>query len=191
MVFESKNTLRKIYRQKRAELSSKQRKVKNRLIEKNFFANIPVKSNSVIAGYIAYGAEVNIELLLDLYSELGHIICLPCIEEENSPLTFRQYKKGIELITHNKYGIKQLDSSFPEVFPNIIITPLVAFDSSGSRIGQGGGFYDRTFENLTLLNVDFLAVGVAYKCQQTHYIPTNSYDHRLDAIITEERVFTF
>ncbi len=190
MLLETKDEIRNIFRQKRAELSDKDRKLKNRDIVKNFYANISLKPKSVIAGYIAMPSEVDISLLLEMYEEAGHTICLPCVERENEPLVFRKYKRGAPLLLNKKFGTKEPPDNFEEVTPNIIITPLVAFDAAGTRLGQGGGFYDRTFNNLTGFH-DFIAVGVAYACQQTPYLKPYPHDFKLDAIATEKKVFVF
>ena len=190
MLFETKDEIRKIFRDKRAKISDKQRKLKNREIVKNFYANISIKPRSIIAGYIPIGSEVDISLLLEMYEEDGHTLCLPCVDEKDAPMVFRKYRRGINLVTNKALKIKEPPEHFQEVTPNLIITPLVAFDSSGSRLGMGAGYYDRTFDYLNGFN-DFIAVGVAYACQQTEYIKREPHDFKMDAIVTEEKVQVF
>ncbi len=190
MLLETKDEIRKIFRQKRAEISDKQRKLKNREIAKNLYANVSIKPKSVIAGYIAMPSEVDVSLLIEMYEEDGHIICLPCIERENEPLVFRKYKRGAPLLLNKKFGTKEPPDNFEEVQPNLIITPLVAFDAAGTRLGMGKGFYDRTFESMAGIH-DFIAVGASYACQQTPYLRPHPHDFKLDAVVTEKKVFVF
>ncbi len=190
MLLETKDEIRKIFREKRAKLSDRQRKSKDRDIVKNFYANISVKPRSVIAGYIPFNSEVDISLLLEMYAEDGHIICLPCVDEKNSPMVFRKYPRGTKLIKNTLVQTLEPPENFETVTPNVIITPLVAFDSAGTRLGMGAGYYDRTFDSLSGYN-DFIAVGVAYSTQQTPYIRPDAHDFKLDAVVTEEKVLVF
>ena len=191
MLFASKQEIRKSYLQKRAALLPKDAKKLSNEICKNFYANISVKKRSIIAGYISERNEVDIQILLDLYAEDGHEISLPCVSEKDQPMTFRKYKKCAELVTNNQFKFKQPPSNFPEVIPDVIIVPLVSFDSAGSRIGMGAGFYDRTLQDFLDKSYEFIAVGVAYSMQQTQYIKPETFDFKLDSIVTEKKVFVF
>jgi len=190
MLIETKDEIRRIFRDKRASLSEKHRKLKSREIVKNFYANISVKPHSIIAGYIPVGSEVDISLLLEMYEEDGHTISLPCVDERDAPMVFRRYERGAPLVNNKKFNIKEPPGNFEEVMPNLIITPLVAFDSAGSRLGQGKGYYDRTFDYMNGFN-DFITVGVAFAIQQTEFIRRDAHDFKMDAIVTEERVLIF
>ena len=78
--------------------------------------------------------------------------------------------------------VPQVDDFFE---PEILIVPLVAFDSRGGRLGYGGGFYDRTLATLRTQG-DVFACGVAYAGQEGESLPTDSHDERLDGILTED-----
>ena len=75
-------------------------------------------------------------------------------------------------------------ASAPEVLPNLLITPLLAFDRKGGRLGQGGGHYDRTLANLRRQRPVFV-LGVAFAGQEIDAVPVADHDQRLDAIVTE------
>lgn len=93
------------------------------------------------------------------------------------------------VLTKNRFDIWEPDVT--EVIAprdlDLVVTPLVAFDSRANRIGMGGGFYDRQF--------DFLArrqrwrrpklFGVAFACQQVTGITPNPWDVRLYGVVTE------
>ena len=74
--------------------------------------------------------------------------------------------------------------------PDVVITPLVSFDCNGYRLGYGGGYYDRSFKELTAIK-SVAAVGFAYSAQELRTIPTESTDHKLDALVTETKVLRF
>ena len=62
---------------------------------------------------------------------------------------------------------------------------MLGFDDKLRRIGYGGGFYDRTFEN----NPKILKIGVAFEFMKVDCIPTEPNDVDMDFIVTEEKVY--
>ncbi|HID00312.1 MAG TPA: 5-formyltetrahydrofolate cyclo-ligase [Piscirickettsiaceae bacterium] len=67
----------------------------------------------------------------------------------------------------------------------LVITPLVAFDANGSRLGMGGGFYDRTFACKRNGRHKPLLIGWAHACQEVAHLPRQPWDVPLDGVITE------
>jgi 5-formyltetrahydrofolate cyclo-ligase len=80
--------------------------------------------------------------------------------------------------------------SAAEVVPDVLIVPLLAFDSEGYRLGYGGGFYDRTLHKLRG-NGNALAVGVGYAAQHVARVPRDEYDQPLDWIVTEKGAHSY
>lgn len=68
---------------------------------------------------------------------------------------------------------------------DVIFLPLVAFDEHGTRIGMGGGHYDRTLAN----QHSSLLIGVAYEFQRLAYIHPSTWDVPLTAIITQQTIY--
>ena len=68
--------------------------------------------------------------------------------------------------------------------------PLVAFDRDGARLGYGGGFYDRSLEQLRRQKT-IIAIGFAYSCQEVEKIPTEKTDQQLDLLVTENEIIEF
>jgi len=66
-----------------------------------------------------------------------------------------------------------------------VLTPLLAFDRDGHRLGYGGGFYDRTLDKLRR-DGDVTAIGVAFAAQRVGAIPRAGHDQCLDAVLTED-----
>jgi len=83
--------------------------------------------------------------------------------------------------------VPEIDDYFD---PEILIVPLVAFDTKGGRLGYGGGFYDRTLEGLRAKRPT-LAIGFAFDAQEAEDLPLEPTDQPLDMVITESRVLTF
>ena len=76
------------------------------------------------------------------------------------------------------------------MIPDLMLVPLVAFDSKLNRIGYGKGYYDRGLSKIKKNNKNMIALGVAYSFQKCNYIPTNKYDFKLDYIFTERGIIS-
>ena len=86
----------------------------------------------------------------------------------------------------NKYGIPETISN-KKIFPNILLIPLVGFDSQLNRLGYGGGFYDRYLSKVKNKH-KIIKIGVGFSFQKIKNIPINMYDEKLDCIITERKI---
>jgi len=76
----------------------------------------------------------------------------------------------------------------PRAVPDLVLMPLLGFDNQGTRLGYGGGYYDRT---LTVLPKKPLLVGLAFAAQELAHIPREDHDVPLDMVITENGIRFF
>lgn len=97
----------------------------------------------------------------------------------------------------NKYGIPEPDIAregwlFSHQL-DLVLAPLVAFDSQGNRIGMGGGYYDRSLKQLTLRTLwnRPKVLGIAHQFQQVDSIDRNFWDVPLQGVITDQQIFNF
>ncbi|MGQ9831687.1 MAG: 5-formyltetrahydrofolate cyclo-ligase [Thermochromatium sp.] len=138
-------------------------------------------------------------LMQQLSSTRGKCFYLPII----SPLTrhtgrgvlwFARYRPG-ERLRPNRFGILEPVGRGPHLLKvrwlDLLILPLVGFDTLGNRLGRGGGFYDRTLayrQRHPHWRRPRL-IGVAHECQRLDRIEPRPWDVRLDAILTESRLY--
>ena len=108
---------------------------------------------------------------------------LPAVTRRGGPLVFRRQAPG-QLLIPDALGIPAPAPDAAEVLPDIVFTPVLAFDRRGGRLGQGGGYYDRTITALRARKPVWV-VGLAYAGQERAEIPMEPHDQRLDAILTE------
>lgn len=139
-------------------------------------------ARGVIAGYWPLGSEIDCRPLLVTLAAAGAAIALPHISERAGPTAFRRWRQGDALIA-DAFGILAPHHAAEAVEPGVILTPLLAFDRQGRRLGQGGGHYDRVLAALRPKGV--IAVGLAYAAQEIPAVPSGALDQRLDWIITE------
>ncbi|NQU57082.1 MAG: 5-formyltetrahydrofolate cyclo-ligase [Rhodospirillales bacterium] len=140
---------------------------------------------ATIAGYWAIGSEIDLTPLMIRLVEKSWQVALPVVVQEASPLIFRRWSAGDELI-EGPLKTVQPKPDRDEVIPDVIVTPLLAFDNQGYRLGQGGGFYDRTLANLKRQGDGVLSIGVAFVAQRVDRVPRDDFDQRLDFIVTEQ-----
>jgi 5-formyltetrahydrofolate cyclo-ligase len=144
---------------------------------------------AVAAGYHPIGGELDPWPTLRRLEAAGARIVLPVAESRHSPLVFRAYRAGDPLQT-DAAKIAAPTADAEALTPDIVITPLLAFDRHGYRLGQGGGYYDRTLQALRAQGKVW-AIGLAYAGQEIDVVPRDAHDQPLDAILTESGYHVF
>ncbi len=144
---------------------------------------LDLKPGAVVSGFLPYQSEIDVRPLMARLAAEGMVTALPVVTSRNAPLTFRAWRPG-EATEPGAWNIPVPPTSAAEVVPDVLLVPMLAFDSGGYRLGYGGGFYDRTLENLRR-HKQPVAVGVAYAAQEVHHVPRAPHDQPLDWILTE------
>ena len=147
-----------------------------------------LKQVKFIASFISIKTEICTEPLNDYLFSLGKKICLPVILNNKKYLTFRLYDKKNPL-KKGKFNILEPDDTSQEILPDLILTPCLAFDIFGYRLGYGGGYYDRTFLKLKKISHPFISVAVAYEGQKINKVIKNATDQKIDYILTEKKIY--
>jgi len=145
---------------------------------------VGIGPGSVVAGYWPIVTELDGRPLLARLDERGVICALPVVVSAGAPLQFRRWRPLDEL-EPGVLGTSHPSVTAPEVVPDVVLAPLLAFDGEGYRLGQGGGYYDRTLAALRSRGA-VTAVGVGFAAQQVDAVPRSANDERLDWILTEE-----
>ncbi len=142
---------------------------------------MPTKAHTV-AFYMPMGAELDPRPLVARIAAKGATLALPVTVARGQALIFRTWREGDGLAPDALGMAAPLDTA-PPVHPDIILTPLVGFDRFGRRLGQGGGFYDRTLRELRALG-SILAIGLAFAEQECDSLPKGPWDESLDGVLT-------
>jgi 5-formyltetrahydrofolate cyclo-ligase len=141
-------------------------------------------SGRIVSGYWPIRAELDPRPAMTALTPT-HDLCLPVVGGVAQPLHFRRWTPEA-LMEASTFG-----TSVPidpvEMNPSILIVPLAAFDARGYRLGYGGGFYDRTLENLRR-HAPVTAIGFAYDIQRSDAVPIEVTDQPLDLIVTENGI---
>lgn len=140
----------------------------------------------LVSGFAAIRDEIDPAPLLDWLHREGFSLALPVMEGRGRPLVMRAFTPGDEM-RQVQWGIREPLPDKPEVFPDIVLVPLLAFDAKGYRLGYGGGFYDRTLEKLRA-GKPVVAIGVAYAVQEVDSVLHDHHDQLLNYVMTEKEL---
>ncbi len=147
---------------------------------------VAVAPGVIVSGFMPMKSEINPVPLMRALADAGARLALPVVAGRGKPLIMRAYALG-EPLAAGVWGIREPKPDAPEVFPDIVLVPLLAFARSGHRIGYGAGYYDMTITALRARKT-VLAVGVAFAAQELASLPTTPRDARLDLVLTEREV---
>ena len=136
------------------------------------------------SGYMPIGTEIDVLPTIARLEQAGLYATLPVVTATEQPLKFRRWTAGTQL-EPGPLRTRHPAAESPEMVPDLLIIPMLAFDSNGYRIGWGGGFYDRTLAKLRVKK-EVIAIGAAFAAQQVDKIPRDHHDARLDWIATEK-----
>ena len=148
-------------------------------------SEIGAAKGMVVGGYHSLPDEADPAIFLERLVELGCHIAFPRVAGKGLPLEFHRVPDG-EVLAPGTFGVHEPLDTWPRVVPDLLLVPLLAFDATGSRLGYGGGFYDRT---LALLKVP--AIGIAYAGQEAASLPRGPHDMALNIVVTEQGVRRF
>lgn len=138
-----------------------------------------------VAVYLPIGSEIDTLPLIDRLVSRGLGIALPHVKGRRDTMRFLSWAPG-DPLPEGPMGLRQPDADAPQVSPDLILTPLLAFDAALNRLGYGAGHYDRAFA----ANMAARRVGVAWASQRVDDLPIDSWDVPLHAVATETHWIT-
>ena len=183
-----KAALRTRLRERRKNLPPEERKHLSDAAAGYILASAAWQKATCVALYIAVRGETETLRLLDAAWRSGKEVLLPlCSQDSRGCMDFVACP-GEEFLLPGAYGIPEPSpcpsTSSAATPPGLIIVPGVAFDRTGARLGQGGGYYDRLLGLPPF--VASLRIGSAYAFQIVDRLPSDPWDLPMHAICTEQ-----
>jgi len=185
-------TLRKSICKRRKALPEQARRVAERDTARNLLKLGAVLHAQRIAVYLSVDGELDLEIAIIDSRVRQASIYAPVLKSNTlrfAPLrddtNLRDNSLGIpEPITNAYIAPRHLD---------VVLTPLVAFDSNGTRVGMGGGYYDRCFSFLASRSswLKPKLIGIGYEFQRTRNLERQSWDIPLWAAVTDRSIYRF
>lgn len=128
--------------------------------------------------------EVDTAALIEAAWATGRRVALPLAPGLGRPLSFHWVERDTPLVRSSFDALEPAPDTPRAALEDLdlVIVPGLGFDRRGARLGQGGGYYDRT------LQAAVPAVLVAFACQELPEVPEDAHDRRLDLVVTEDGV---
>lgn len=191
----SKSDLRRRLRERRKALSPEERLRATRRVAIHVTATRLFLVSRRVACYFPHDGEIDPSPILERIWSMQKTGYLPVLSPlSRDRLWFAPVRPGIKLKS-NRFGIAE-----PVVSANalvrardldLVLLPLVAFDTHGNRLGMGGGFYDRSLEFLRHrrhLHKPRL-LGLAHECQRVDRLKPDPWDIPLAGIVTDQAIY--
>ena len=177
-----KTTLRAIARQRRTNFVASLDPLAHRLA----FRAVPsplarrMADAQVVALYMGIDDEAPAQRMAAQLQAMGKIVALPRVLDRLGSMDFLVWPAEGQLVP-GPFATSHPEPIGDPVAPDVIVAPLVGFDRTMNRLGQGGGYYDRAFAR----HPDALRVGIAWSAQEIDALPADPWDLPLDIIMTE------
>jgi len=140
----------------------------------------------VVGGYAPLGSEISPGLAMEEARAVGRIVAFPAFDHPAKPFRFR----AGDPLDAGPFGMMQPKRRTPVVEPDLILVPLIAVDSNGTRLGRGKGHYDRALARLKKSGARLIGVGWSLQ-RLTETIPADEWDVPLDAYASPDGVELF
>lgn len=144
--------------------------------------NLP--AGAVVAGYWPIATEIDDRPLLARLHDRGFVCALPVVVGRTEPLMFRTWAP-LDPVEPGGHDTFQPLKTAPDIMPDLVLVPLLAYDVAGWRLGQGAGYYDRTLAALRRTK-PVCAVGIAYAAQRFDVVPHGPLDQPMDWLLSEQ-----
>ncbi len=182
-----KHQLRATARARRAALSKPLRRSHSASICSHLTESAPWREAKTVAIYASFRAEVDTDELLRRAIRDGKQLLLPKVVAPKMPLAFFEVRPDSSdawPLTEGAFGVQEPNDSCAEVpldHIDLLIVPALALDTTGARLGWGGGFYDRTLERCSGAKV----LAVVFDCQIVESVPVSEHDLPVDGWVSE------
>jgi 5-formyltetrahydrofolate cyclo-ligase len=177
---EAKRALRAALKARRERLAAEHPDAAHRLVSLLQLPTMP----RVVSGTVPIASELDPRPLMRHLASLGAQLALPRTPPRGQALTFHAWTARTTFV-RSAFGTEEPTADTPQLVPDLVLVPLLAFDRTGARLGYGGGYYDVTLRALRALGPVF-ALGVAFSGQEVSAVPVEAFDERLDAVVTEQ-----
>ena len=160
-------------------------------INDNFFKPIlsflknSKKKSTKVSLYYPTNYEVNTLKFFEICKFKKNIITLLPSIKPGETMKFYRWNY-LDVLKVNKYGILEPSLRKKVIVPDLILVPLLSFDSENNRLGYGRGYYDKFLTKYLKLNKDIITIGVTFSFQKYNKLPVSKHDVKLNYIITEE-----
>ena len=154
-----------------------------RAIADHLLAAPEVRRAATVAAYVSVGTEPGTGPLLEALASLGRRVILPVVLPDldldwavyDGPESLERARRGLLEPTGRRLGVDAVATA------DVVLTPGLAVDRTGTRLGQGGGCYDRA---LGRVPVGTFTCTLLYDGEVLDEVPAAPHDRRVTAAVT-------
>ncbi|KAB2319739.1 5-formyltetrahydrofolate cyclo-ligase [Betaproteobacteria bacterium SCN1] len=191
----NKSTLRRQLRAARNAVDPRARKLAAHAAMRLILRDGTLLRARRIGFYLPHRGEFDLRPLIRRAQTMGRVCCLPILPRRGRIMRFGQLAADRPHLRPNRFGIPEPAGTtvFRARQLDLLLMPLVGFDTAGHRLGMGGGFYDATLAYMRQRRHwrKPRLIGVAFECQRVTALPHDPWDMPLDAVLTEKRLYRF
>lgn len=189
-----KTAMRDEMRRRLSTLSGEEASALSQSVCKRVLAMDAFVNSDTIMMYLPLPKEVDVSAIALRCFQTGRTVCVPRVDWERKRMTaieVRDFETGLR---ETRNGVREpaVGRPIPLEQIGLVLAPGLAFDALGSRLGRGGGFYDRFLSgdpsNERLRSARWFTAGVCFDFQVVERVPTDELDIRLDAVVTDRRL---
>jgi 5-formyltetrahydrofolate cyclo-ligase len=183
----TKEELREQMRVRLAALSAEERVEKSQRICRWVIESEAFRQASVVMAFLSMPHEVDTTPIILQAWRQGKTVAVPKVswaQRHMLPVEIQSLESGLET---GSFGLRNPTGGVPVPYEEIdlVLTPGLAFDARGHRLGRGGAYYDRFFKTPGLSAVRWAP---AFSFQVVQDVPVGPEDEPVDAIVTENGI---
>ena len=185
-ITEQKKILRREIKLRLKNLSQDERIKFSRVAVEKFLSHSIYKNSTVIMAYLSTIDEIQLHEFISTSLEQGKILAVPFIEGNEMQAVILPNLDSLEVGAYGILTVKRDVRKFIDAEKiDCVITPGLAFDDNGHRLGKGGGYYDKFLPRA----VNTKKVALAYDCQIVEKVPNLPHDSAMNFVITPAKIF--
>ena len=186
-----KTKFRKSLKHKLSLMSEREVVKSSVIIQLNFLNYVKSLKYENVLIYMPFKSEVKTDEIREKMLSKNKKVYIPRVLDKGK-LHFSKFVSKNNLVI-NKFNI--LESIDQDILPvekfDLLILPFVGIDKNGSRLGHGGGYYDRALQDLKYLNKNAIIIGLGYEFQLLKNEFGESHDIKFDLVFTEQNLHIF
>lgn len=185
MALTDKLEARRLFTRRRSGYSAAKVECSSEKVAQHILACDAYRKSEWIMGYLAFGKEISVDKVLQRAINEGKRVCVPVVTSAVDIVAAEI--TSLDQLSIGRYGIRTAVAAAPVVSPEVldlVLVPGVAFGLDGSRMGMGGGYYDRFL--LKAKNAE--RIGVAYEDLLQDSVPCGKYDVFMHCLVCESRL---
>ena len=190
-ITQQKDALRDVMRERLRDLVPQEAAAMSAAICRRVCAMECFVAAQTVMVYMPIPGEVDVCAIALRCFQLGKTVCVPRLDWKSKRMHAVEIQGFDDQFEQQRHGVREPvhGAPIPVAEIGLVVTPGLAFDPEGNRVGRGAGFYDRFLSEPALRRPGRTTiVGVAFDLQVVDRVPTEAHDAKVEAVATDRRL---